>query len=256
MSIFNNDEMAKLRDDVQTLQKQVQELRSVLGTVCERLTPAAPPPPTQETSQVLENKHDEGLSTPRSPEVNSPQASVTATEALQSEEATIWQKLSEKMDVLAERIDTAAYQEKIIRDMHQELLQLKKGMLEDLKKGYLADIINICERLGDTDRHVVPDAPDFDAHKAKRLVTNTYLYVRDHLADEYSVEYFEPTVGESYEPKAHRAIRVVETDEADKPGTIAECLAGGFRNTETGRVIRQARVAVYKQKTSIITPTV
>ena len=223
MSIFNSEEMTKLRDDVQTLQKQVEELRNAIGNVGESpgeaLQPVAPPSETPPETGTQQKGPDKTL-----------------------------QDLVENMNVLAERIDTAAYQEKLIRDMHQELVQLKKGLLADLKKDYLMDIINICERMGDTDRHIRPDDPDFDAQKAKLLVTNTYLYIRDHLADEYSVEYFEPAVGDAYDPKCHRAIRVNETDDDAKAGTIAECLAGGFRNTETDRVFRQARVVVFRKK--------
>ena len=223
MSIFNSEEMTKLRDDVQTLQKQVEELRNAIGNVGESpgeaQQPVAPPSETPPETCNRQEGTDRTL-----------------------------QELVEKMNVLAERIDTAAYQEKLIRDMHQELVQLKKGLLADLKKDYLMDIINICERMGDTDRHIRPDAPDFDAQKAKLLVTNTYLYIRDHLADEYSVEYFEPAVGDAYDPKCHRAIRVNATDDDAKAGTIAECLAGGFRNTETDRVFRQARVVVFRKE--------
>ena len=249
MSIFNNEEMIRLRDDVQTLQKQVHDLREVLDKVCEHLTPPCTPSPSEaEASPAMVENDSDPKTAPTAEERQTTETAVPQSPLSDGKVADALQVLAGKMESLGEKIDTAAYQEKIIRDMHQELVQLKKGLIEDLKKDYLADILSICERMGDTDRHIQPDAPDYDAQKAKRLVTNTYLYIRDHLADEYSVEYFEPSAGEAYDPKAHRAIRVVETDEIDKGGTVAECIAGGFRNCETNRVLRQARIAVYRKK--------
>lgn len=260
MSIFNNEEIDKLRNEVQALRQQVADLHNALDNIGQSQSPPGTTP-----HQEAADKPTAGTETDR-PESGMPTAEpVTAKpETLKPEKpapgkpeptgaqppadvADSLQAMAGKLNILSEKIDTAVYQEKIIRDMHQELMQLKKGLIEDLKKDYLTDILNICERMGDTDRHIRPDAPDYDADKAKQLVTNTYLYIRDHLSDQYSVEYFEPAVGDAYEPKAHRAIRVIETDEDDKAGTVAECLTGGFRNSETGRVLRQARIAVYKK---------
>ena len=41
--------------------------------------------------------------------------------------------------------------------------------------------------------------------------------------------------------------RLYDPDEA-KASTIMKCLAPGFRNTDTGKLVRQARVVVYKRK--------
>lgn len=242
MSIFNNEEIDKLRSEVRALRQQVTNLQEALDKIGQRL----PPNETPQQEQPVEVRGASELGDPNR-EVPKSEDAKTASETPSCEMAEKLQAMGDKLVVLSEKIDTAAYQEKIIRDMHQELMQLKKGLVEDLKKDYLTDILNICERMGDTDRHIRPDAPDYDAAKAKQLVTNTYLYIRDHLTDQYSVEYFEPAVGDAYEPKAHRAIRVIETNEDDKAGTVAECLIGGFRNSETGRVLRQARIAVYKK---------
>ena len=234
MSIFNNEEIDRLREEVRALRQQVTELHGALKHIGQSIPPTSVSPQPDET-----DKQPAATASSESPKPSDSPTTGNITEELKA--------IADKMTVLSEKIDTAAYQEKLIRDMHQELMQLKKGLIEDLKKDYLTDILNICERMGDTDRHIQPDSADYDAKKAKQLVSNTYLYIRDHLSDQYSVEYFEPAPGDAYEPKAHRAIRIIETDVDDKAGKVAECLMGGFRNSETGRVLKQARITVYRK---------
>jgi molecular chaperone GrpE (heat shock protein) len=244
MSIFNNEEIDRLRDEVRELRQQVRNLHDVLNKTTDAPPPSGGTPQQEEAAQPVgkDNTPEVSTSTPK------PEPSEGSAGELSADVAEQLQALTGQLAVLTEKIDTATYQEKIIRDMHQELMQLKKGLIEDLKKDYLTDILNICERMGDTDRHIQPDDPGYDPAKAKQLVTNTYLYIRDHLSDQYSVEYFEPSAGEAYDPKAHRAIHIVETDDDSQAGKVASCLTGGFRNSETGRVLRQARIAVYRKK--------
>jgi molecular chaperone GrpE (heat shock protein) len=152
----------------------------------------------------------------------------------------------QKLQGLPDKIDTAVYQEEIIRDLHQELQQYKKGLIADISKGYVMSIINIYERLSDTCMHLGPSEEATDPASAKKLIENNILYISDMLEDEYSIERFMPLAGDPYKPKEHKAIRTVDTDDAAKANTIAECLSGGFRDEATGRVLRQARIVVYK----------
>ena len=156
-------------------------------------------------------------------------------------------ELHGKLQELADKIDTAVYQEEIIRDLHHELQQYKKGLIADISKGYVMNIINIYERLSDTCMHL-GQSEATDPASAKKLIENNILYISDLLEDEYSIERFTPLAGDPYKPKEHKAIRTVDTDDAAKANTVAECLSGGFRDEATGRVLRQARIVVYKLK--------
>jgi DNA repair exonuclease SbcCD ATPase subunit len=64
----------------------------------------------------------------------------------------------QKLQELPDKIDAAVYQEEIIRDLHQELQQYKKGLIADISKGYVMSIINIYERLSDTCMHLGPSS--------------------------------------------------------------------------------------------------
>jgi len=154
----------------------------------------------------------------------------------------------QKLQELPDKIDAAVYQEEIIRNLHHELQQYKKGLIADISKGYVMNIINIYERLSNTCMHLGQSSEPTDPASAKKLIENNILYISDMLEDEYSIERFMPLAGDPYKPKEHKAIRTVDTDDAAKANTIAECLSGGFRDEATGRVLRQARIVVYKLK--------
>ena len=157
-------------------------------------------------------------------------------------------ELHGKLQELADKIDTAVYQEEIIRDLHHELQQYKKGLIADISKGYVINIINIYERLSDTYMHLGQSEEPTDLAAAKKLIENNILYISDMLEDEYSIERFIPLEGDPYKPKEHKAMRTEDTDDAAKANTVAKCLSGGFRSEATGRVLRQARIVVYKLK--------
>lgn len=229
MGIFNYDEeLASIRNDVSTLKRQMEGLLATRETNSE-------PPQEPQIAEVTTTTAlaEEPVSAPPPTETTPTQEDCTLSEAFRN---------------LAEKIDTAAYQEGIIRDLHHELQQLKKGLLESISRTYAMDIVNIYERICDTNAHFDLSAESFDAASVKRLLENNILYISDLLEDEYSIEKFEPQPGSDYKPKEQKAIRTVDTDDEAKSNTVAECHSAGFRDMTSGRTLRQARVTVYKLK--------
>jgi molecular chaperone GrpE len=250
MSIFKNDdqELLNLKDEVRTLRQQVQ---NILDKMKEE--PSAPETPLVEVvveTPVPEEVKEEKTETPE-PEPIVAEKEEKAEKPVTPAPVTACPDLDglkEQMKVLAEKIDTAAYQEGIIRDLHEELQQYKKGLIAEISKGYIMDIINLYERIADTNAHFNPEEADFDAKKVKHLVENNMLSITDLLEDQYSVECYAPEPASEYKPKEHKAMRVIETDDPAKGATIAECLGCGFRNSDTGKIFRPARVVVYRLK--------
>lgn len=224
MGIFDyNNELAAIKEDVRTLKQQVQELLKVLSSpndIKDEKPHMAVKPEPSETEVKPDDKEDK-------PTENEPA-----------------HLLKEELQKLTDKIETAVYQEGIIHDLHQELQQLKKGLIDDISRGYAMDIINIYERLADTNAHF--GTAKGDTENLKRLLENNILYITDLLEDEYSIEMFTPEVGTPYNPKEQKAMRTIDTDDATKANTVAECISVGFRNDTTGRILRQARIVVYK----------
>lgn len=220
-------EQEQLKQELHHLQEQVDSILQRMESASEKQEQPCAPESTEPKEQC-----DTAAQT--APETPAPEPAPVAATA-------------SDIAALAEKIDTAAYQEGIIRDLHEELQRYKKGLLSDIAKGYVMDIIRIYEFLADTNAHFDPDAPDFDAHKVKHLLNNNLLSISDLLDDQYSIECYAPEPGSPYLPKEHKAMRTIETTDDSRVATVAECLACGFRYESDGKIVRQARVVVYKK---------
>lgn len=243
MSIFGNDQvLSNLRKEVQSLSKQVQDLQEKISeSKPEETTEAVvTPQPVIEEPVKEEPIQEEPIKNEVVEEVVTPQPVPDCSAGIDA--------LKKEIAVLAEKIDTATYQEGIIRDLHEELQDYKKGLIADISKSYVMDIVRIYDRLADTNSHFNPEEEGFNPAQTKRLIENTMLAITDMLEDQYSIENFTPAEGAPYNPKEYKAMQVVETEDEAKASTIVKCLAPGFRNTDTGKLVRQARVVVYKRK--------
>lgn len=243
MSIFGSDQvLSNLRKEVQSLSKQVQDLQEKISeSKPEETTEAVvTPQPVIEEPVKEEPIKEEPIKNEVVEEVVTPQPVPDCSASIDA--------LKKEIAVLAEKIDTATYQEGIIRDLHEELQDYKKGLIADISKSYVMDIIRIYDRLADTNSHFNPEEEGFNPAQTKRLIENTMLAITDMLEDQYSIENFTPAEGAPYNPKEYKAMQVVETEDEAKASTIVKCLAPGFRNTDTGKLVRQARVVVYKCK--------
>ena len=253
MSIFGNDqELSNLRKEVQSLRKQVQDLQEKISESKPEETTetvVTPQPVIEEPVKEEPIKEEPIKEEPvkEEPIKNEVVKEVVAPQPVPDNSAGI-DALKKEIAALAEKIDTAAYQEGIIRDLHEELQDYKKGLIADISKSYVMDIVRIYDRLADTNSHFNPEEEGFNPAQTKRLIENTMLAITDMLEDQYSIESFNPAEGAPYNPKEYKAMQVVETDDEAKASTIMKCLAPGFRNTDTGKLVRQARVVVYKRK--------
>ena len=259
MGLFSpNDELANLKEDVSAIKKQVaallaevQSLRAVEHPAdAQPSTPAAREPSPQ-TSAPADKPSDAIPADKPADPADKPADNATAAEEKPDNTEAVMKSLAEmkgSIDGLAEKIDTAVYQEKLIRDLHDELQKMRAGLITDIKRGYALNIISIYERMAQTSARFNPSDEAFDAEAMKKLVDGGVLYVKDMLEDEYSLMAFAPEPGSPYKPKEHKAIRVIDTTEEEKANTVAECIAEGFRDDDSGRIIRPARIVVYRLK--------
>ena len=72
--------------------------------------------------------------------------------------------------------------------------------------------------------------------------------VLDTLEDEYDLIYFEPTIGDAYNPKEQNAIKIEETDNPVLGGTVKDVIYGGFKETSSDRIWLKANIIVYRLK--------
>ncbi|MDE7408310.1 MAG: hypothetical protein K2M76_07810, partial [Muribaculaceae bacterium] len=155
----------------------------------------------------------------------------------------------ERLDRLAELVKDSAYKDGIIKDLHAALQEQQSDFLAKMIKPYMMSVVKIHDRLLATERYVlkpeVINAPDAVQTMVKKIGADRQM-VADLLEDDYSLEYFEPSVGDAYDTKAHNAIQSLEPPVAELGSTVAECRQGGFRDACTGKVVKPAVIVVYK----------
>ena len=140
--------------------------------------------------------------------------------------------------------------EESVRDMHKELETYKGGFYEKITKPYLKALLELHTRFADVANHFENvDLSTCDVRETyDRLVgqfKNSVQAIADRVYNDFGIDYFEPEVGQLYDPRQHKAMRVVNTDDAEKHRVIIKVLAGGFKDVDTEKVISTARVETY-----------
>lgn len=140
--------------------------------------------------------------------------------------------------------------EESVRDMHKELETYKGGFYEKITKPYLKALLELHTRFADVANHFENvDLSTCDVRETyDRLLgqfKNSVQAIADRVYNDFGIDYFEPEVGQLYDPRQHKAMRVVNTDDAEKHRVIIKVLAGGFKDVDTDKVISTARVETY-----------
>lgn len=133
-------------------------------------------------------------------------------------------------------------------EMHEELVGLRNGLADSIKKPLLMSLIQIYDRLEDLVKVNSNLAEsEISATKILKTVNDIKLNSLD-LLYEFDVEPVEPKIGDVFNPKEHKAIKTIMTDEATKDRTISSVRQIGFVNVSNSRMLRIGSVEVYKKK--------
>ncbi|MBR5853606.1 MAG: nucleotide exchange factor GrpE [Alistipes sp.] len=140
--------------------------------------------------------------------------------------------------------------EESVRDMHKEMEVYKNGFYEKITKPYLKALLELHTRFADVANHFENvDLSTCDVRETyDRLLgqfKNSVQAIADRVYNDFGIDYFEPEVGQLYDPRQHKAMRVVNTDDAEKHRVIIKVLAGGFKDVDSDKVISTARVETY-----------
>lgn len=157
--------------------------------------------------------------------------------------------LIKKIMQMQSALDDMSYKDKIIKELHEELRKNSLDMQHEQAKPFLKSIVKIHERIIKTYRHFKKEGlgnNDLLYPQLLREVESNMLMIQDMLEDEYDLVYFEPPVNSQYMPKEQQALRTVATKNDSLGGNIAECLYGGFKDSNSEKIFKPAIVIVYK----------
>lgn len=163
--------------------------------------------------------------------------------------------ISAKLDGLASCLQELkgliSEKEKLLQmnaEMHDELVKLRNGLAEEIKKPLLMGIIQIYDRLEDLARvNVNLPETETSALKIVKTLNDIKLNCLDVLY-EFDIEPIEPKAGEAFNPKIHKAIKMIAAEDAAKDKTISSVRQVGFINVSNSRMLRVSSVEVYKKQ--------
>ena len=173
------------------------------------------------------------------------------SEPAENLEPSILNELQKVNSSLQELKKSVQEKEKLLQinaEMHEELVQLRNGLADDLKKPLLMGMIQIYDRLEDLVKanSSWPES-EISAIKVLKTVNDIKLNCLD-LLYEFDVEPVEPQIGDVFNPREQRAIKTIKAEDASKDKTISSVRQNGFINVTNSRMLRASSVEVYKKQ--------
>lgn len=231
-------------EEIQKLYARIEELEAQVATQKTNTEPEPTPEPQPEVKP-------EPTPAPTPEPVPTPEPAPAVDYAPQFEAlTTLVKELKAENAELKTLIGFRDRLEESVRDMHKELEAYKSGFYEKITKPYLKALLELHTRFADVANHFENvDLSTCDVRETyDRLLgqfKNSVQAIADRVYNDFGIDYFEPEVGQLYDPRQHKAMRVVNTDDQEKHRVIIKVLAGGFKDVDSDKVISTARVETY-----------
>lgn len=177
-------------------------------------------------------------------------ASIDYTPALDTINASIMElsAKTEELKVLLNRRDT---QDENVKAMHKELEKFRGDFYAKITQPYLMAMLDLHKRFFETHAHF--DHLDNSEADMAQLYNNLMIEFKsavdaleNRIYNDFGVEYYMPNVGDEFNPKAHQAFEVTVTNDAELHRKVAKVIYGGFRDIDSEKILRPARISCYK----------
>jgi len=132
-----------------------------------------------------------------------------------------------------------AHRESIIDRLHEENQRLRDGVGRLILEPVVADLIRLHDQLEKEVRRLGADAPD---GQLLRSFADEVLQILDRCG----IEPFLAEPGEPFQRGRHRPIGAVACDDESRHNTVAEVVAAGFYERDTGRVRRPLHAYIHQ----------
>jgi hypothetical protein len=158
-------------------------------------------------------------------------------------------EMSANVKKILEQVQDFTYKEKINKQLHEELQKHKSGLRKEMISPLLKFIIREYDRAVqqyEFYRKKNEDEPQGELFvKLLKEFNIISLSLLDLLGD-YGITPFEAQEGTDYSPSEHKIVKVIEIDVEDFDRKVADFVLCGFKDIETGRLMRQAEINIYK----------
>lgn len=220
----------KIREEFAALMQKYSKLEETYREECQRHTSAdTPVKETREEPTSVEEKPAEPETTKGSP-------------------ASDFSPILKELEAIKKYVDDSTHKDELIRSLHKEVQTLSQDIFSQLTRPYLNGVIRIYNHLAGTTEKAKSDFNEkglAEDEKLYKKMEASLLMVQDMLEDEFDASFYAPAPGDAYDPRLHYAVQSIPTDDEKLAGTVKSCRQGGFRKSETGKVLKQAVVVVY-----------
>jgi molecular chaperone GrpE len=148
--------------------------------------------------------------------------------------------LSERLSAVERQLSEfhrrAAHRELIIDRLHEENQQLKQGLHRTVLEPVVADLIRLYDQLYREARRSGADGG----------LIGSFADEVAEILDRCGVEVFAAVPGEPHQVDRHRPLGVVPTTVPALHNTVAEAVAAGFFDRDSGRVRRPAQARFHQ----------
>lgn len=144
---------------------------------------------------------------------------------------------------LAEFHRRSAHRESVIDQLHEENQRLRGGLGRIILDPVVTDLIRLYDQLAGEVRRLEADGQD------ARLL---WSFAEDvaQILGRCGVEIFSAEPGDPFERGRHRALAVLACDDESRHNTVAEVVAVGFFERDTGRIRRPVHARVHQYSPS------
>lgn len=258
MGIFSNNEnerksfeekIDQLRNDYEALneekkakEEEIAQLKKINEALREALEAQGDTPnevPVPESDPTPE---------PCKPEVQVQVVDCTpALEAL----ATTLKELKAQSDEIKVQVSRRDIQDENVRDMHKELERFRGDFYAKITQPYLMALLELHKRFYNTYTHFDHlDNGDADLTQLYNDLMKEFKIavqaVADQIYNDFGVEYFEPAVNADFDRREHQVMNMIDTTDAELHHKVAKVFYGGFRNIDTDKILRPARIDCYR----------
>jgi len=141
--------------------------------------------------------------------------------------------------------------DEIIDNLHKELQQYKNGLQEAIIAPLLKAIVREYDRVSKQYRFYLDKSQEESQSELFGKLLSEFEMLSFSLLNllgDYDIEPLDFNAGDAYDSKLQKIVEVIETEDPQQDRTVAECIACGFRNIGTARLLRQAEIKIYKLK--------
>ena len=157
-------------------------------------------------------------------------------------------------DILSQ-IKVSNRKDEIIDHLHKELMQYKAGLQAAIIAPLLKAVVREYDRVSKQYRfYLEKSQAEPQSELFKKLLSEFEMisFSLLNLLNDYDIEPFVFKAGDTRDSKLQKIVELIETEDPEQDGTVADCVACGFRNIDTARLFRQAEVKIYKLKNNSI----